>query len=430
MGTQQVSKRLAAGANMPAPGENVLTNTQAVVHEALSKLGYADTVFEVLKEPMRVLTVRIPVRMDDGTTKVFTGYRAQHNDAKGPTKGGIRFHPNVSLDEVKALSIWMSMKCGIFNLPYGGAKGGIICDPRQMSIAEQERLARGYVRAVSQIVGPTKDIPAPDVYTNPQIMAWMYDEYSHIRESDSPNFITGKPIVLGGSQGREKATALGVCVAMREAAKSQNRDMKDLKVIVQGFGNVGSNVALILHQMGVKVVGISDAGGGLYDVNGLNIPELIDQKDSFGMVTPAYKNVMTNDEFLIQPCDVLIPAALENQIHADNAGKIQASIIVEAANGPTTPAADEILNERGILLVPDVLANAGGVTVSYFEWVQNNQGWYWTEEEVNERMEKMMVESVHNILKTSERYSVSTRLAAYMVGVRPYAEAMRWRGWV
>jgi glutamate dehydrogenase len=430
MGTQQVSKRLAAGANMPAPGENVLTNTQAVVHEALSKLGYADTVYELLKEPIRVLTVRIPVKMDDGTTKVFTGYRAQHNDAKGPTKGGIRFHPNVSLDEVKALSIWMSMKCGIFNLPYGGAKGGIICDPRQMSIAEQERLARGYVRAVSQIVGPSKDIPAPDVYTNPQIMAWMYDEYSHIRESDSPNFITGKPIVLGGSQGREKATALGVCVAMREAAKSKNRDMQDLRVIVQGFGNVGSNVALILHQMGVKVVGISDAGGGLYNENGLNIPELIDQKDSFGMVTPAYKNVMTNEEFLTQACDVLIPAALENQIHADNAGKIQASIIIEAANGPTTPAADEILNERGILLVPDVLANAGGVTVSYFEWVQNNQGWYWTEDEVNERMEKMMVESVHNILKTSERYSVSTRLAAYMVGVRPYAEAMRWRGWV
>ncbi len=430
MGTQQVSKRLAAGANMPAPGENVLTNTQAVVHEALSKLGYSDTVYELLKEPMRVLTVRIPVRMDDGTTKVFTGYRAQHNDAKGPTKGGIRFHPNVSLDEVKALSIWMSMKCGIFNLPYGGAKGGIICDPRQMSISEQERLARGYVRAISQIVGPSKDIPAPDVYTNPQIMAWMYDEYSHIRESDSPNFITGKPIVLGGSQGREKATALGVCVAMREAAVSKNRKVEDLRVIVQGFGNVGSNVALILHQMGIKVVGISDAGGGIYDENGLDIPELIDQKDSFGMVTPAYKNVMTNEEFLVQPCDVLIPAALENQIHAENADKIQASIVVEAANGPTTPAADEILNERGILLVPDVVANAGGVTVSYFEWVQNNQGWYWTEDEVNERMEKMMIDSVHNILKTSERYDVSTRLAAYMVGVRPYAEAMRWRGWV
>ncbi|GMA49129.1 catabolic NAD-specific glutamate dehydrogenase RocG [Alicyclobacillus contaminans] len=426
----QVSKRLAAGANMPAPGENVLTNTQNVVKTALDRLGYSDAVYELLKEPVRVLTLRIPVRMDDGRVEVFTGFRAQHNDAVGPTKGGIRFHPGVTLDEVKALSIWMSIKCGIFGLPYGGAKGGIICDPRAMSVAEQERLARGYVRAVSQIVGPAKDIPAPDVYTNPQIMAWMYDEYSRIREYDSPGFITGKPLVLGGSQGREKATALGVCVAMREAAATQQRRVQDLRVLVQGFGNVGSNVALILHQMGAKVVGISDAGGGIYDENGLNIPELFDQRDSFGMVTPAFDHVLPQEEFLVQPCDVLIPAALENQITEKNAHDIQASIIVEAANGPTTPGADEILAERNILVVPDVLANAGGVTVSYFEWVQNSQGWYWTEEEVNRRLETMMVNSVHNVLKTTERYKVSTRLAAYMMGIKPFAEAMRWRGWV
>lgn len=426
----QVSKRLAAGASMPAAGDNVLINTQDAVHTALSRLGYGEDMFELLKEPMRVLTVRIPVRMDDGHTEVFTGFRAQHNDSIGPTKGGIRFHPNVSLDEVKALSIWMSIKCGIFNLPYGGAKGGIICDPRKMSTNEQERLARGYVRAISQIVGPTKDVPAPDVYTNPQIMAWMYDEYSHIRETDSPGFITGKPLVLGGSRGREQATALGVCIAMREAANTRNLNVLDLRVMVQGFGNVGSNVALILHNQGVKVVGISDAGGGVYDENGLDIPSLIEKRDSFGMVTSNFKDVMTNEEFLIQPCDVLIPAALENQITAHNANDIQASIVVEAANGPTTPSADQILTDKGVLIVPDVLANAGGVTVSYFEWVQNSQGWYWTEEEVNRRMAAMMVESVQSILKTAARYKESTRLAAYMVGMKPFAEAMRWRGWV
>lgn len=426
----RVSKRLAVGASMPAPGNNVLTNTQEAVHTALSRLGYSDTVYELLKEPIRVLTVRIPIKMDDGHVEVFTGYRAQHNDSVGPTKGGIRFHPDVSLDEVKALSIWMSLKCGIFNLPYGGAKGGIICDPRTMSFPEQERLARGYVRAVSQIVGPAKDIPAPDVYTNAQIMAWMYDEYSRIRESDSPNFITGKPLVLGGSEGREKATALGVVIAMREAAKTRNIPVEGLRVLVQGFGNVGSNVASILHGMGAKIVGVSDAGGGIYDANGLNIPDLIDRKDSFGMITTHFTNVMTNETFLVQPCDVLVPAALENQLTADNAADIQASIIVEAANGPTTPQADDLLTERGILIVPDVLANAGGVTVSYFEWVQNSQGWYWTEAEVNERLEKMMVDSVNNILKTAARYQVTTRLAAYMVGIRPFAEAMRWRGWI
>ncbi len=424
-----VTKRLAAGANLPALGENVLTNTQEALREALSRLGYQNEMYELLREPLRVLTVRIPVRMDDGHVEVFTGYRAQHNDAIGPTKGGIRFHPDVTLDEVKALSIWMSIKCGIFNLPYGGAKGGIICDPRTMSVTEQERLARGYVRAISQVVGPAKDIPAPDVHTNPQIMAWMYDEYSRIRESDSPNFITGKPIVLGGSRGRDKATAKGVCVAMMEAVKVRGLELKGLKAIVQGFGNVGGNVASILHEMGVTVVGVSDAGGALYNPAGLDVPELMERRDSFGMVTTYYDGVISNEELLVQPCDVLIPAALESQITAENAHQIQASIIVEAANGPTTPAADEILSEREVLIVPDVLANAGGVTVSYFEWVQNNQGWYWTEEEVESRMEGMMVRSVQNIFRMAERYEVSTRLAAYMLGIRPFAEAMRWRGW-
>lgn len=433
MSSQPVNKRLAMGASMPAPGENIFTNTQVAVRDALNRLGFEEVIYEMLREPMRVLTVSIPVEMDDGHTEVFTGYRAQHNDAIGPTKGGIRFHPSVTMDEVKALSIWMSIKCGIFGLPFGGAKGGIICDPRNMSLREQEELSRGYVRAISQLVGPTKDIPAPDVYTNPQIMAWMYDEYSHIREYDSPGFITGKPLVLGGSRGRNEATALGVCLAMREAAIRLKKDVTDLRVLVQGFGNVGSNVAQILHKMGAKVVGISDAGGGLYNPKGLNVESLLDQRDSFGMVTTAYHNspnILGNEEFLTKPCDVLIPAALENQIHEHNAMHIQASIIIEAANGPTTPAADQILHDKGVLVIPDVLANAGGVTVSYFEWVQNNQGFYWSEQEVNQRLEELMVSSVHNILDASERYDVSPRVAAYMVGLRPYAEAMRWRGWV
>lgn len=424
-----VTKRLAAGANLPALGDNVLTNTQEALKAALSRLGYQNEMYELLREPLRVLTVRIPVRMDDGHVEVFTGYRSQHNDAIGPTKGGIRFHPDVTLDEVKALSIWMSIKCGIFNLPYGGAKGGIVCDPRTMSVTEQERLARGYVRAISQVVGPAKDIPAPDVHTNPQIMAWMYDEYSRIRESDSPNFITGKPIVLGGSQGRDKATAKGVCVAMKEAVKARGLELEGLTAIVQGFGNVGGNVASMLYSMGVKVVGVSDAGGALYNPAGLDVPELMERRDSFGMVTTYYDGVISNEDLLVQPCDVLIPAALESQITSKNAEQIQASIIVEAANGPTTPTADQILSEREVLIVPDVLANAGGVTVSYFEWVQNNQGWYWSEEEVESRMENMMVRSVQNIFRMAERYEVSTRLAAYMLGIRPFAEAMRWRGW-
>ncbi|MGZ4135169.1 MAG: Glu/Leu/Phe/Val family dehydrogenase, partial [Tumebacillaceae bacterium] len=315
---------------------NVLTNTQLIIQEALNKLGYGPEMFELLKEPLRVLTVRIPVRMDDGTTKVFTGYRAQHNDAVGPTKGGIRFHPEVSEDEVKALAIWMSLKCGIANLPYGGGKGGIICDPREMSFRELERLCRGYVRAISQIVGPTKDIPAPDVFTNSQSMAWMMDEYSRIREFDAPGFITGKPLVLGGSFGRDSSTARGVAIAIQEAAKVKGIELKGARVVVQGFGNAGGYLAKFMHDVGAKVVGISDAYGGLHDPNGLDIEYLLDRRDSFGTVTKLYKNTITNQELLELDCDILVPAAIENQITGRNAHSIKAQIVVEAANGPTT----------------------------------------------------------------------------------------------
>jgi len=410
--------------------KQLLESTKQTILEALHKMGYPNEVFELLKEPLRMLTVRIPVKMDDGTTKVFTGYRAQHNDAVGPTKGGVRFHPEVNEHEVKALSMWMSLKCGIVDLPYGGGKGGIICDPRDMSFSELERLSRGYVRAISQIVGPSKDIPAPDVFTNSQIMSWMMDEYSRIREFDSPGFITGKPLVLGGSQGRETATAKGVTICIEEAAKKKGLQLEGARVIVQGFGNAGSYLAKFMHDAGAKVVGISDAYGALYDPAGLDIDSLLDKRDSFGTVTTQYKKTISNQELLQSECDILVPAAISNQITADNAHLIKASIIVEAANGPTTLEATKILTDRGILLVPDVLASAGGVTVSYFEWVQNNQGYYWSAEEVEEKLRKILVQSFHHVYQTSQSHRVNMRLAAYMVGIRKMAEAARFRGWV
>ncbi|ADC49488.1 glutamate dehydrogenase [Alkalihalophilus pseudofirmus OF4] len=410
--------------------KDVLASTQQVVDQALSNLGYVEDMFELLKEPQRMLTVRIPIKLDNGEVKVFTGYRSQHNDAVGPTKGGVRFHPEVTENEVKALSIWMSLKCGIVDVPYGGGKGGIVCDPRTMSFPELERLSRGYVRAISQVVGPTKDIPAPDVFTNSQIMAWMMDEYSRIREFDSPGFITGKLLVLGGSHGRETATAMGVTICIEEAAKKNALDLEGAKVIIQGFGNAGGFLAEILHQRGAIVVGISDAYGALYDENGLDIEYLLSKRDSFGTVTTLFKRTITNQELLERECDILVPAAIANQITEENASAIKAKIVVETANGPTTLEATEILSKRGVLLVPDVLASSGGVTVSYFEWVQNNLGYYWSEEEVLGKLKDKMVKAFNNVLDTAQRHQVDTRLAAYMVGVRKMAEASKFRGWV
>jgi glutamate dehydrogenase len=409
---------------------NLFYSTQTVIQEALTKLGYNSEMYELLKEPIRLLTVRIPVRMDDGTVKIFTGYRSQHNDAVGPTKGGVRFHPDVDEAEVKALSIWMSLKCGITNLPYGGGKGGIICDPRKMSFRELERLSRGYVRAISQIVGPTKDIPAPDVYTNSQIMAWMMDEYSRLREFDSPGFITGKPLVLGGSHGRETATARGVTMCINEAVKKIGKDLQGARVVIQGFGNAGSYLAKFMHDAGAKVVAVSDVYGGVYDPDGLDIDYLLDRRDSFGTFSQLFTDTISNQELLELECDILVPAAISNQITEENAANIKASVVVEAANGPTTLEATKILTERGILLVPDILASAGGVTVSYFEWVQNNQGYYWSEEEVMEKLEKVMVSSFDTIYQQAQANQVDMRLAAYMVGIKKVAEASRFRGWV
>ncbi|MDQ0111566.1 Glu/Leu/Phe/Val family dehydrogenase [Paenibacillus harenae] len=409
---------------------DVLLATQIVIEQALQRLGYEQDMVELLKEPMRVLTVRIPVRMDDGKTKVFTGYRSQHNDAVGPTKGGVRFHPAVHENEVKALSIWMSIKCGIADLPYGGGKGGVICDPRSMSIRELERLSRGYVRAVSQIVGPTKDIPAPDVMTNSQIMAWMLDEYSRIREFDSPGFITGKPLVLGGSKGRETATARGVVIMIHEALRLKGIDLAKARIVIQGFGNAGSYLAKFMHEAGARVIGISDVSGALYNEEGLDIPYLLDRRDSFGNVTNLFQQTITNEQLLELDCDVLVPAAIENQITEHNAPNIKAKVVVEAANGPTTLEATRILSERGILIVPDVLASSGGVIVSYFEWVQNNQGYYWDEQEIDDKLRLMMIRGFEQVYDIHRTRKVDMRLAAYMAGIRKVAEAARYRGWV
>lgn len=409
---------------------NLLASTQIIIHQAIQQLGLTSEMYDLLKEPIRFIDIRIPVRMDDGSIKIFTGYRAQHNDAIGPTMGGVRFHPQVNADEVKALSMWMSLKCGIAALPFGGGKGGVICNPRTMSFGELERLSRGYVRAISQIVGPTKDIPAPDMYTNAQIMSWMMDEYSRLRQFDSPSFITGKPLVLGGSEGREIAGAQGVAICIEEAAKKRGISLRGARVIVQGFGNAGSFIAKFMNDAGAKVIGISDVYGALYDPDGLNIEYLLSRRDSFGTVTTLFEGTITNQELLEQDCDILVPAAISNQITAENAGNINAKIVVEAANGPTTIEATRILSERGILLVPDVLAGSGGVTVSYFEWVQNKQGYYWSKEDVARKLREKLICSFNHIYDLAQNRKINMRLAAYIVGVKQLTEASQYRGWI
>lgn len=408
---------------------NLLTSTQIVIQSALDKLGYSKSMFELLKEPLRMFHVRIPVRMDDGSTKIFTGLRAQHNDALGPTMGGVRFHHLVSEDDVKALSMWMSLKCGITGLPFGGAKGAVICNPRTLSIRELERLSRGYVRAISQIVGPTKDIPAPDMYTNSQIMSWMFDEYSRLKQLDTPGFITGKPLVLGGSEGRLDAGAFGIAICIEEAAKKKQIPLKGARVIIQGFGNAGGFVAKFMNEAGAKVIGISDVYGALYNQDGLNIEYLLKRRDHFGTITTLFDRTISNQELLEKECDILVPAAVARQITVKNAYNIKAKIVVEAANGPTTLEAATILTEQGILIVPDVLAGAGEVTVSYFEWVQNNQGYYWSEQEIAEKLRRKIVQSFEEIYESSKSRKVNMRLAAYMVGLKKMADASAFRGW-
>ncbi|HHV79992.1 MAG TPA: Glu/Leu/Phe/Val dehydrogenase [Firmicutes bacterium] len=404
---------------------------QKQVFDACQALGTDPAVYEILKEPQRTLEVSIPVRMDDGSIKSFLGYRAQHNDALGPTKGGIRFHPNVYMDEVKALAMWMTFKCAVLGLPYGGAKGAVKCDPKSMSQGEIERLSRGYMRAISQIVGPEKDIPAPDVYTNPQIMAWMADEFSKMREKNVFGIITGKPLIMGGSAGRNSATARGCVFTIVQAAKRLGIDLNGARVVVQGFGNAGSFAAELMAQLGSKIIAVNDSKGAAVNPKGLDPKAVKEFKAKTGTVKgfPGSCDA-SNDEVLTMDCEILIPAALENQITSQNAAQVKAKIIGEAANGPTTPEADEILAKNGVLVIPDILANAGGVTVSYFEWVQNLQNFYWTEEEVNSRLERMMVAAFDAVYDMHVEKKVKMRDAAYMRAVARVAEAMKVRGWL
>ncbi len=410
---------------------NIYDIVQGQIKEAVDLLGIDQTVFEILKSPDRVIEVSFPVKMEDGSIKVFKGLRSQHSNALGPYKGGLRFHPTVELDEAKALSMWMTVKCAVVGVPFGGAKGGVECNPKELTLREQERISREFIKNIASDVGPEKDIPAPDVYTNPQIMAWMMDEFSKLRGYNNFGLITGKPIIVGGSKGRSEATGRGCVIVAREAIKALGYNMEDVRVVVQGFGNAGSVAAKLIHDMGAKVIATNDSSASIYNPEGINPYELAEYKYETGKVKKfPGTEVITHEEMLSMECELLIPAAMENQITGDNAGDINAKIISEAANGPTTPEADKILFEQGILTIPDILANAGGVTVSYFEWVQNLMNYYWSEEEVNERMEKMMIDAFESCYKTHKTYRVHMRLAAYLLAVQRLGEAMRIRGWL
>ncbi len=383
----------------------------------------------VLREPRRELTVHFPVQMDDGSVNVYTGYRVQHNLGRGPAKGGIRYHQNVSLDEVKALAMWMTWKCAVVGIPYGGGKGGVIVDPKQLSMKELEHLSRRFFTEIEVLVGPERDIPAPDVNTTPQIMAWFMDTYSMHVGYTVPGVVTGKPISLGGSEGRNEATARGCVYTIAEAAKHLGMDLKGAKVAVQGFGNAGSIAAQLMCAEGSTVVAVSDSQGGIRNMAGLNIDGVIAWKAEHGTVRgyPGSEDI-SNAEVLETECDILIPAALENQITVANAARVKAKIVAEAANGPTTPEADEILFNHGVFLIPDILANAGGVTVSYFEWVQDLNRDHWTEVEVNAKLKTIMVKAFGEVLMQATKEGVNMRTGAYLNAVKRVADATALRG--
>jgi len=395
---------------------------------AAERLNIDSGVHEMLKRPMRTVIINIPVFMDDGSTQVFTGYRVQYNDALGPTKGGIRYHPDLTLDEVVALSAWMTWKTAVTGLPLGGAKGGIRCNPKEMSRGELERLTRGYARAFARFIGPYSDIPAPDVYTDAQTMAWIMDEYSEMVGYNAFGVVTGKPVQVGGSLGRNEATSRGVMYTVAEASKHLGMDLNGSVVVVQGFGNVGYHAARLLNECGCKIVAVSDSKGAIYDPKGLDPQKVLDHKTVTGSVV-GFKGCkdLTNEELLELECDILVPSALENQITKDNAGKVKAKMVAEGANGPTTPEADDILFRNGVFVIPDILANSGGVIVSYFEQVQNQMNYYWTEEEVRTKLEHTIVTAFKEVLTVAQKYNVNMRVAAYINAVKRVAEAMQMR---
>lgn len=389
------------------------------------KIGLENQILEILLKPKKVVKVNFPVKMDNGEIKIFEGYRVLYNDARGPGKGGIRFHPLVNEEEVIALAFLMMIKNAVLDLPYGGAKGGVKVNPKELSERELENLSRAYVRAIYGNIGVDKDIPAPDVGTDQKIMAWMLDEYENLASKHEPGVITGKPIILGGSKGREIATALAGFYVLEEFLKEFR--IKAKTVAIQGCGNVGGNIALILWENGYKVVAISDSKGGIFNENGLNIEKVLKFKKEKGMLKGFGEKEITNEELLELGVDVLVPAAIENVITKENAGKIKAKTILELANGPTTQEADEILNKRGVMVIPDILANAGGVTVSYFEWVQNRQGFYWEESEIKEKLKEKMINAFKEVKDLAEKFDVSLRLGAYMLAIERIAEAIRAR---
>jgi glutamate dehydrogenase (NAD(P)+) len=404
-----------------------------MLDDVAGQLNLDPGVHAMLRQPERALTVSVPVTMDDGSIRVFTGYRIQHSSARGPCKGGIRYHPDVDLDEAKALAALMTWKCAVVGIPYGGAKGGVQCDPKQLSQAELCRMTRRFTAMILPILGPRRDIPAPDVNTDAQVMAWVADTACMLQNTATMEIVTGKPVSLGGSRGRKDATGRGVAIITQQLLQHRNQSLVDATVAIQGYGNVGSATATILHQMGFKIVAVSDIGGGLYNPNGLNIPAINQHVSAHpGHLLEGYQAPGTepigNQELLTSDVDVLIPAALEHQIHEGNAPQIRARMIVEAANGPTTPKADDILRDRGIVVVPDILANAGGVVVSYFEWVQDMQCFFWEESEVNRHLERIMVESFGKVWKLSQQRDIPMRLGAYMLAVNEVAAAVHMRG--
>lgn len=410
------------------PYENVLK----VMDEAAQILGYSESDIEPLKYPERELKVSVPVVMDDGSTRVFEGYRIQHSTSRGPAKGGIRFHPAVNNDEVKALAAWMTFKCAVVNIPYGGGKGGVVCDPHELSERELRAITRRFTAAIMPLIGPEQDIPAPDVGSNAAVMGWMMDTYSMLKGHCVHGVVTGKPIELGGALGRNEATGRGVMFTTRNIMKKMGMEMKGTDVAVQGMGNVGSITAKLLHQEGMKVVAVSDVSGGIYKKEGLDIPAILaylgkDRKNLLSGYEEDGMTRITNEELLELPVTVLVPAALENQINGTNADKIQAKLIVEAANGPTAAEADPILNEKGVVIVPDILSNAGGVVVSYFEWVQNIQSVSWTEEEVNAKLERIMNNSFEAVYNIAQEKKVPLRTGAYLIAVDRVVKAKKAR---
>ena len=404
---------------------------QQQVKNACDKLGADPAVYEILKNPMRVLEVALPVKMDDGTVKSFIGYRSQHNDAVGPFKGGVRFHHDVTRDEVKALSTWMTFKCGVVGIPYGGGKGGITVDPATLSHGELERLSRAFARAITPIIGERKDIPAPDVNTNGQIMAWFVDEYEKATGRFEPGVFTGKPVSFYGSLARTEATGYGVAIMAAAAAKKIGLEVKGATVAIQGFGNVGSYAGLYINQMGAKVIAVSDSSACIVNENGFDINALVEYTSKNRQVKgfPGATKEIDRNEVLTMNVDILMPCALENQITSKNVNDIKAKIVSEGANGPTTPEADKILYDKGIIVIPDILANAGGVTVSYFEWVQNLMRYSWSFEEVQEKQEKLMYKAFEDIWTLMGQHAVEMRTAAYMMSIKRIADAMKLRGW-